>query len=142
MKQFRPAPAMASFTSLCNYIIGYIQRLDVFKTISEDETARILQIDSRDDLLLHLEHTLMAQSADGVEELVEEFVSFIQTVAGTDWRRLPCLSQPLHNHIKVLKQLLCIGVRRYGGREASGFRFFVAILAWDAIITNLTYTFP
>ena len=133
---------MAHSTGLCEYTIGYIQRLDILKPISDDESAHILQIDSRDNLLLHLEHILEAQSADGTEEPVEEFVAFVQTIARADWQRLPCLSQPLHTatHIKVLKHLLCIGARQYGGKEHSGFRFFVAILAWDAIITDLRYT--
>jgi hypothetical protein len=85
---------------------------------------------------------LNVQSAGGVEGLVEEFVSFVQTVAQKNWQRLPSLSQPLSTHIKVLKTLLCIGARQYGGRESLGFRFFIAILAWDAIITNLKYTSP
>ena len=135
---------MADFTGLREYTLRHIQHLDILKTISDDETAFILQIDSRDDLLLHLEHILRAKSADTsrAEELIEEFVAFVQTIARTDWQRLPCLSQPLHTatHIKVLKHLLCIGARQYGGHEHSGFRFFVAILAWDAIITDLRYT--
>ena len=133
---------MVHLTGLCAYTFYYLQRLDILKPISDDESAYISRIDSRDNLLLHLEHILEAQSADGAEEPVEEFVAFVQTIARTDWQRLPCLSQPLRTatHIRVLKHLLCIGARQYGGKEHSGFRFFVAILAWDVIITDLRYT--
>ena len=130
-----------SLASLCEYSIYFIQRLDIITTFSDDEISHITGIDSRDNLLRHLEYTLKAQSADRVEELVEWFISFVQIIARTDWGRLLCLSeQSLHTHTKVLKRLLHIGVREYGGRESGGFRFFVAVLSWDAILTNLTYT--
>lgn len=131
---------MDSLTSLGEYSIYYIQRLDIMTALRDDEVAHITGIDSRSDLLLHLQYTLRAQSTSRAEDLAAWFVSFVQTIARTDWGKLPCLSEKPHTHTEVLKRLLRIGAREYGGRESSGSQFFVAMLAWDAILTNLTYT--
>ena len=76
---------MITKACLPKYLIDYVQWLDILRAISYDEKACILQVDSRDDLVLHVEHTLSAKSTNGVqiEELVEGIVSFVQTIAHT-----------------------------------------------------------
>ena len=133
---------MSQVNSLCEYSIAFLKRIDDLGTLSDEESAQISRIDSRDNLVLKLRDYLNTRLHSG-DGLAEGFVLFVQAVARTNWDGRPPLSQQMQEeHKETLKRLLPSGACQYGGREASGHRFFIAILAWDAILANLSYTPP
>lgn len=134
---------MVEVNSLSEHSIAFLKRIDVLGTLSDKDSARLSQIDSRDNLVLQLRDILTTRYPDRADGLAEGFVLFVQAVAQTNWERHHPLSQQMQEeHKKILKRLLSFGACEYGGCEPSGFRFFVAILAWDALLANLLYAPP
>jgi hypothetical protein len=130
---------MPEVTTLAAYVIKFAGDLDVGE-LNDDQKTEIQRIDSVHALVSYLKRFLAAHSP---ELLREAFVFFIKTVLSQDISRLSGRDEwngwRTDNHTRVVCDLLNVGARLYGGREQSGYRFFVALLAWDAVLTDLRY---
>jgi hypothetical protein len=80
---------------------------------------------------------------DAVEEwldtgssVITTFVGLVKTAAGMRYDRA---SLDTSRYRKQLQMLLASGAREFGGKEQAGYRFFVALLAWDQLMADLKY---